>query len=285
MDDKHGNARDREYYAERSGRVGSLSFEQIKTLFRETLDYIAREDYLMEAAGFKYREAIYYGIWGRDVSAFILRQLKMENIWPFEEHLHNYDEYTFFSVVEFIYDYISKKVPKRGYKPSFEKAQAQRIYLKKVNEILKLRTVHITSIDKVQRKIVYELSEDGEIREKVQEGFEKLIEEMPATDDPENIDERIQYAISRFLRYGAVLEEKKDAIFTLGAVLEFLRGLNIKMSKPDDKDLRKILNGFSIRHHKREQKGDYTHEAWYEFMFYLFLSSINVLLKLREIGE
>jgi hypothetical protein len=284
MDDKHREVRDREYYAQRIGHVGSLSFEQIKTLFREILDDLVREDYLIEATGFKYGDEIHHGIWGKDVPAFILKHLKMEDIWPFGKNLRRYDESTFFSVVEFIYDYVSKTVPKRGAKPSFEKEPAQRMYLKRVNEILNLRTIHMIE-DGVRRKIVYELSDDGEIREKAQEGFEKLIEEMPETGDPENIDEKIHYAKSRFLRYGATLEEKKDAVRTLGDVLEFLRKSDIRMPKSDDSDLRNILNNFSIRHHNKEQKGEYTKSVWYEYMFYLFLTSINVLLKMRELEE
>lgn len=284
MDDRHREARNREYYAQRTGRVGSLSFEQTKVLFKDAWESLVRDDYLMEATGFQIGTQTRAGTWGYDPSAFILKHLRLESVWPIEIHLPKYDESTFFSVVEFIHDYVSKPLSKRG-TPVFEKDSAQREYRKRVNEILELRTVHLYSEDKILRKIVYELSENGEIREKLQEGFEKLIDEMPETSDPENIDDKIQYARSRFLRYGAIPEEKKDAIRTLGDVLEFLRDSDIKMPKPDDNDLFRILNRFSIRHHDKEQRGDYTHDIWYEFMFYLLLASINVLLKMREIGE
>jgi hypothetical protein len=284
MDDKHQEDSKREYYAQRTGRVGSLSFEQIKSLYGETITYLKNENYLMEATGHYLGDEINYGLWGHDIPAFILKHLRLENIWPFEKFLPRYDESTLFSVIEFIYDYVSKAILGIG-KPKFRKRPAQEDYRKRVNEILELRTVLMTSIDGVTRKITYELSIDGEIREKVQEGFEKLLEEMPETSDPENIDEKIQYAKSRFLRYGATIEEKKDAIRTLGDVLEFLKKSDIKMPKPDDRDLFKILNKFSIRHHSTEQKGNYTHDVWYEFKFYLFLASVYVLLKLENLGE
>ncbi|MHA1958944.1 MAG: hypothetical protein ACW99U_01855 [Candidatus Thorarchaeota archaeon] len=284
MDDRHREARNREYYAQRTGRVGTLSFEQVKVLFKDTWECLVKDHYLLEAMGWRLGNESHVGIWGHDPSAFILKHLRLENVWPIERHLSKYDQSTFFSVVEFTHDYVSKPLSERG-PPVFEKDSAQREYRKMVNEILELLTAYQYSEGRRMRKIVYELSEDGEIREKLEEGFEKLIDEMPETSDPENIDDKIQYARSRFLRHSAGPEEKKDAVRTLGDILEFLRDSDIKMAKPDDSDLFKILNKFSIRHHKKEQRGDYTHDIWYEFMFYLFLASINVLLKMREIGE
>ena len=68
----------------------------------------------------------------------------------------------------------------------------------------------------------YELSEDGEILKLSPPGFEPLIEEDIETNDPENIDSRVKYAISKFSRYNSSIEEKKEAVRTLADVLEYL---------------------------------------------------------------
>jgi len=129
--------------------------------------------------------------------------------------------------------------------------------------------------------IGYELSSDGEILEIAPTGLEPLFEEIVETDDPENIDMRRQNAISKYMKYGATTSDKKDAIRELAGVLEFLKKSGIRLQKKDESDLFRIINNFDIRHHNKSQQGEYDKEIWYGWMFYTFLSSINVLLKLK----
>lgn len=276
----------RKYYAQRKGRYPYLEYEKILELFKkEILYHLQVEGYLIEAEGFIDDEI--FGTWGRDIPTYILKTLRMENIWPFYDHIKDYDITTFFTVIEFIYDNVSKevKVGKKGESIVYEKEPAQNDYREKVNDLLALYC-HTYSTgsgeDFKVHEAVYELSKNGEIQEKLQDGFKELIEDIPQTGDTQNIDDKVDYAISQYLRYGVTLEEKKDAIRTLGDVLEFLRASGIAMPKDDDKDLRDILNKFSIRHHNASQKSNYSCDEWYEFFFYLFLSSINLLLKLNE---
>jgi hypothetical protein len=288
MGDEERKAPRRKYYAHRKGKEPFLSFEQIRQIFKdEVLTYIDWNQYLLEAEGYEGFESSMIGIWGRDIPTFILKQLQMDNIWPFTDHVLNYDLTTFFTVIEFIYDYVSKPVKKKDNIVNYDKKSAQEDYRERVNELLTLycyRVGHSLSSGDFD-DYFYELSKEGEIRERVQDGFKELIEGMPETDDPENIDDKIQYAVSHFLRYGATLEEKKDAVRTLGDVLEYFRDLGIKMPKKDDGALFNILNNFSIRHHERIQKSDYSTEEWYEFMFYLFQASIKVLIKLNKLDK
>lgn len=128
----------------------------------------------------------------------------------------------------------------------------------------------------------YELSDNGEVLEKVPSGLEDLVDTVVTTDDPENIDNRIKSSILKFRRYGATLDDKKDAVRTLGDVLEFLRAQNVQLPNRDDDALFQIMNRFDIRHHRREQQGDYNKEIWYDWMFFTFLASTQVLLKLLD---
>ncbi len=270
----------RKYYAHRQGHSQSLSLPQVKKVFmNDVFSHINENHYLAEAAG-GYTWA--KGIWNPNPQTYILKNLHMENIWPLNNHLMKFDEITFFTIIEFLYDFVSIPETEAGHRyPSrFQKKAAQEDYRKRVNELLNHYVLIING-----KKTMYELSKDGEIRESILKGYTELVENIPKTDDSDNIDSKIQYAISLFLRYGSSLDEKKDAIRTLGDVLEYLRDLNIIMPKKDDSMLRQILNKFSIRHHDKSQLSEYSTEEWYEFFFYTFLASIRLLLRFKELPE
>jgi len=112
-------------------------------------------------------------------------------------------------------------------------------------------------------------------------GLEPLFEEIVETGDHDNIDTRIQNAISKYMKYGATISDKKDAVRELAELLEFLKKSGIRLQKKNESDLFRIINNFDIRHHNKFQHGEYDKEIWYDWMFYTFLSSINVLLKLK----
>jgi len=84
----------------------------------------------------------------------------------------------------------------------------------------------------------------------------------------------------RFLRSNGSVVSTKQMVRTLADVLEYLKKEGTRLPTKDDSDLFNIINNFDIRHHNRKQKGEYNKEIWYDWMFYTFLSSINVLLKL-----
>ncbi|AKB29516.1 RpoS [Methanosarcina siciliae T4/M] len=214
-------------------------------------------------------------IWGHEPEFFIFRKLGLWGIWPIEENIAKYEESTLFSVIELLHDYVSRKYfagvsefAIEGVVYEYDKKYGQRVYRTMVNDILRYYNGG------------YELSEDGEILKLSPLGFETLVEKDIETNDPENIDLRVKYSISKFSRYNSSIEDKKDAVRTLGDVLEYLGKFGIKLDNKDDSDLFKIINGFDIRHHNREQQRGYDKDAWYDWMFYTFLASIHVLLKL-----
>jgi len=270
----------RKYYTHRKGHYPYLYFPQIKEIFqKDILSYITRHSYLLEAEGFRTHGFEQTGTWGRNIPIFIMKHLQMEDIWPFEEKLPGYNMTTFFTVIEFLFDYVSKPIGGGKY----DKKPAQADFRARVNDLLNLYCDEYADEDDNEIQIFYELSKEGEIRERVHDGLKELIEDIPQSRDSDNVDDKIEYAISQYLKYGATLEEKKDAIRTLGDVLEYLKKSEIKMPKKDDSALFNILNSFSIRHHERSQQSEYSTKEWYEFFFHLLLASINVLLKLNEV--
>lgn len=239
----------RKYYAERTGAIDpSNDLEMLRYFFFDIYE--------------RYKEYVSLN-YSRNADIYVAGKTKMD-IWPIEDNIRYYDETALFTVIELIYDHIEDDIRIE------ETIIKKKKYRAQINTILKNYNGE------------YELSKDGEILKVSPLGFKTLIEEVVETNDPENIDSRIKYAISKFSRYSSSIEEKKDAIRTLGDVLEYLGKFGIKLDNKDDSDLFKIINGFDIRHHNREQQSGYDKDIWYDWMFYTFYASIHVLLKVND---
>jgi hypothetical protein len=253
------NLSDKKYYNERKGSLNSkIDFEELKAFF--SLIYLEFENKkYFEHAKVK---------WGRYPGLFIYRKTKLLDVWPIDDKIWSYDESTLFTVIEFLYDYVSEDERIYGYEPFLGCGKIE--YREAVNEVLE------------DYDDGYELSEDGHILKLSPPGFETLIKENIETNDPENIDSRVKYAISKFSRYGASIDDKHEAVRALADVLEYLKKCDIRLPEKDDKELFYIMNKFDIRHHNKDQNGDYDKDVWYDWMFYTFLASINVLLKLND---
>lgn len=268
------------YYTERHGaKIEPLDFEGLKTCFLVKFEELENAFFFREATGYEcVDKGVINGAWGTNPETFFFAKLKMRNLWPIRENIGSYDEPILFSVIELLYDYVSFPLVKTyhswndcGWHTSnYDKGIGMARYRNEMNDILK------------HYKSGYELSQTGEILEIPPTGLEIVLKEVVTTTEPKNIDERINSAINKYRRYGATMDDKKDAVRTLADVLEFLRKGGIKLPDKDDDALFQIINSFDVRHHNRDQQGDYDKEVWYDWMFYTFLSSINVLLKLES---
>ncbi len=270
---------DKEYYAVRHGvNVEPLDLPSMKILFLNLFQKFSDKLYFAEAIGYDCVDD--HGIkgeWGSNPEVFFFLKLRMHNLWPISTNIETYDDIKLFSVIEFLYDYVSEPVNAYYHNwnncgwhaPNYDKAKGQARYRLEINKLLK---------DYAKG---YQLTEKGQIEEIPPSGLEGIVSELVVTADPQNIDNRVKSAISKYLRYSATLDDKKDAVRTLADVLEFLKKENIRFTDKDDSDLFLIINRFDIRHHSREQQGQYDKEEWYNWMFYTFLISIQTLLKLK----
>jgi len=270
----------KKYYAQRRGaKVEPLDFETLKKAFLLKFEELQNGFYFREATGYTcVDQGIIPGTWGTDPESFFFLKLRMHNLWPIRENIANYDELKLFSVIELLYDYVSEPQEKwhhdwnncGWHTDNYDRPKGRSRYRDEINRIL------------VDYKSGYELAETGEILEKSPSGLETIFEETVMTGDSKNIDGRIHTAIIKYRRHDSTADEKKDAVRTLADVLEYLKKEGTRLPTKNDSDLFNIINNFDIRHHNREQKGEYNKEIWYDWMFYTLLSSINVLLKLRK---
>ncbi|MEM5668431.1 hypothetical protein AAHB59_04990 [Bacillus cereus] len=85
------------------------------------------------------------------------------------------------------------------------------------------------------------------------------------------------------MRYGATLDDKKDALIRLGNIMEPLRDeMKVTLSKDDTSDIFNLLNNFQLRHNNVKQKTDYDKEIYYSWMFYQMLAALDAFLKIKE---
>ncbi len=75
--------------------------------------------------------------------------------------------------------------------------------------------------------------------------------------------------------------DRRDAVRDLADVVERLRPtVKEHMFSKDEGALFQIANQFWIRHNDPGQRRDYDHDAWWDWLFHLYLSSIRLVQRL-----
>jgi len=277
---------EREYFSLRTkqnlGKI-DLDFASLKEMILAIYSDFSNQYYFQEAFGYECVDSGFNpGIAGSNIGYFFLRKLRKQNIWPIETHIENYSEDDLFDLIEILYDLVSEPVDGYYHRwnncgwhySSFKKREGQKKYRDEINSVL------------CDYKGGFELSNSGEILIKCEEGLEELLQvEIPEV-DPENIDSRIKVAIQKF-RYSRSSEhERKEAVRILADILEYLKSSQItQLPKNDESDLFNIANNFGIRHHNLKQKTKYDGEIWLDWIFYIYLASIHLSLRIHERDE
>lgn len=272
---------DRIYYGQRNNYINEIKLDLYGALrlFRNKIDLMSNDLYFLEATGYYcVDKGRVLGKWGSDVEIFIYEKIFYEQVWPVKEYYESYTEDILFTMIEFLYDYVSEPVNEWYHDwdncgwhcQQFDKEKGKLKYREEINGILK------------KYASGYLLSEEGQVQKLADTGFEDLVYTKTITDDKDNIDSRINGAINKFLHYKSNIDDKKGALLALFGVLEYLKTCNIKLEGKDSSDLFNIMNGFDLRHHQKVQQKDYQKDEWYEWLFYTCLASIKLLLRLKE---
>jgi hypothetical protein len=277
------------YYSARTGKnPNALRYDlpTLKLLFHTLYRDLVAQERLQEMLG---KDCVddpdSVGTAGFDIPGYVLLKIRKSDLWPVGEHITNYSEDDLFDIIEFLYDHVSKGV--EGYYHSFsncgmhyktfDRATARAEYRTSVNDLLR------------DYGSGYTLSATGEITHLPEAGFENLTVAGLPSSDPSNVDQRVQAAVSKYLRRSSGLPDRRAAVRDLADVLEYLRPqLKGVLRSKDEADLFHIANNFAIRHHNERQRTDYDPNIWTSWMFYFYLATIHAAQRLvlrREGGQ
>lgn len=269
------------YYSQRKGtnpNQSGLPLDDIIDLYIRVYEQLSAEGYFAEAFGFECVDAGHVAGNVRDIELEVLLAVRKKDLWPPHFRGARYSEDDLFDVIEFLFQHVSKPIDGSFHNyaecgmhwETFNKQQGQSEYRDKVNAVL----------DHYAKR--FELSENGEILEKPQHGFERIFDaDIPSSDS--NVTNRINAAILRYRRHGATLDDRRQAVRDLADVLEYTRPkIKSLLTSADEKDLFNLANNFGIRHHNDQQKTGYDASLWLSWMFYFYLATIHVVLRKEQ---
>ncbi len=275
----------RAYYAERTGKhptAAKIDLPTLKTLYMSEYNRWSSEGYFQEYFGMSCVDVDFIpGALGRDIKSKILFSLNKDDLWPFIDRLLHYSEDDLFSVIEFIFDHISKPLTGHDHQynqcgmhwETFNSVAGQTEYRASVNTLL------------ARYGNGYELTPTGEVVELGPPGTTNLLEiGLPIADH--NVSGRVDAAIKKFRQRQSTTDDRRDAVRDLADVLEYLRPkVKEVLVKKDEGALFTIANEFGIRHHTEKQQTDYDPAIWLSWMFYFYLSTIHAVVRLIEKGR
>ncbi|KHL26096.1 hypothetical protein PK98_06110 [Croceibacterium mercuriale] len=276
--------RPRAYYSTRKNgeHAVSLDLDDLREILLSAYSYFETSGYLVDAFGYNCVDSGYEpGYVGSDIGIFIRLTLFRKDLWPLIENYRFYTEDDCFTMIEFIYDHVSKPHEKNyhdwdhcGYHFSkFNKQDGREEF----------RARFALPLERYGHG--WELTEAGEIMSLPPTGMNTLVTATLPTKD-ETVQTRVANATARFRRHGTTLEEREVAVRDLAAVLEWLRPqIKEVLLREDESELFNIANNFGIRHLNNKQKMNYDKAVWLSWIFYHYLNTINAALHIIKRQE
>ncbi len=259
----------RSYYSVRTGKKSDdakVDLDVVKRIFHAIYVDFTNKDYFQEAFGKDCVDAgLIPGIVGVDPELYVLKKLRKPNLWSIEDNYENYFEDDLFDVIELLYDLVSK--PLEGtfhswgncgwHYETFDRDAGRLEFRSDINEIL------------ADYQDGWELSENGEVLSKGDEGLNYLFKAGLPEGNPEDINLKIQSSVLKFRRHSSSIEDRKEAVRELADVLEYIRPhVKKEMMSNDERDLYNIANNFGIRHFNQKQKTGYDKPVWLSWIFF-----------------
>lgn len=226
---------------------------------------------------------LYFEING-EYELFFMEKLNKRPLLPFNKFSY-YSKEDLFDLIEILFEYIgSGEVVLQRYNLSVE--EIDEIY----NDNQKANKTNFRNeVNRILSKYEegYSLTSDGEIWDGVTDGLDDLvsnqIEIIESDSTDENNADEVEVAKSLFLHHSATETDKRNALITLGRVLEENRNeIKQMFLSKDESDLFELLNRYNIRHSDLSQKKDYPNEIFFDWMFYNLLSAIDAFYKIRN---
>lgn len=290
----------RQYFAERHGRGPKsepLPFDILRRLVVGVLDDLRDRGYFQQAFGYECVDAgTVFGTLGANPDAYFFRAVMRDGIWPYWEpdygdrgyvpaHVEigavweSWDPDTLFDVVEVLHDLASKPLAGENHTfndcgwhySTFDGPAGHEYFRREINSVLKLNDPP------------YELNEHGQVVQRGPEEFRKLLHApLPADTEHDLVTAKVDDAVARFRARGASIADRHHAVRDLADALEALRAdVKEHMLSADERALFNLANNFSIRHNRRDQRGDYDRLTWLTWAFYVYLATVHAVLRIR----
>jgi hypothetical protein len=243
-------------------------------------DLFAR-DYLQEAFGYKCVDAgDVPGRLGRDPDIYFIRRLGYP-IEPLRASFPRMEPDELFDLIEVLHDLVAEGIQEAGlfhswnscgwHFRSFDTSAGQQFFRDQLNPLL----------ERLESPL--ELTPKGELQMLSPADLRPLLEaDLPATAPEADVEHRIDVAVARFRNPRASMDERRAAVRELADILEFIRpDVKTALLPADERALFDIANNFGIRHHNRQQRGDYDSNIWLSWAFYVYLATIHAVLRVK----
>lgn len=265
---------EKRYYSERHNLRQRDKYDEndLSTLFVQSYHELYKQKIFRELVGYTDTWGnSFTGLIANSYAAFVFKRLGKEDLIPISDE-YSYSEEDVFDLIELFYDYAS--LPNALNEATYEKIAGQSIFRKEMNGIL--NNYHTG----------YELTEEGYIRNLVNNGLEGILDSKQKFIDDDISEDAVQVAKKKFFHYKADESDKKGAILEIGGVLEKLKKSNqLKLHKQDETELFDVLNNFNLRHNRPDQKPNYDKDIYYPWVFHNLLSALDANLKLQKTPE
>lgn len=273
--------RPRAYYGSRKNgsQAVNLDLDDLREILFSAYTFFERGGYLVDAFGFHCVDSGYEpGYVGGDIDVFVRLTLFRKDLWPLKDAYQNYTEDDCFTMIEFLYDHVSK--PNRKDYHDWDHCGYHYSDFNKQEGREEFRARFALPLERYGTG--WEMTEAGEIMSLPPQGMAKLLDSPLPTKD-KRVTEQVADATARFRRHGTTGADRLAAVRDLAGVLEWLRPqIKETLMKEDEQELFKIANNFGVRHMNQNQKLEYDKAVWLSWMFYHYLNSINAFLHMIE---
>lgn len=267
-------------WSERHGRAPIAAFDHagVRRTFAAIVSEYQARGWFQEYFGYDcVDKGFVAGKLGGDIEGALLIETGRSNIWPVPVKAASWDDDTLFDMVEFLYRCVSAGIEESGryhefagcgwHFSHFNNEEGQRDYRRTVNRLLERYEggFDLSNIGRVERRLPLQVAE--------------LMASPLVGVSPEEI--HIAEAVRKY--QSRVGLDRRDAVRDLADVLESMRSLvREHMFTRDQQALFQIANQFWIRHNDPDQRRDYDHDAWWDWLFHLYLSSIRLVQRLTS---
>jgi hypothetical protein len=276
----------RAYYNQRVGKDGQpprLTLREVSQQLSAAYKFLDQQNVLQRSFGYYCVDAqAVAGLYGTSLNIHFYLKTGIRMDASVESFIEAADEVQLFTLIEFLFDHVATPDQNTGWYHSFSGCGwhhdcrrhqfdiegAQREWRDTVNAFLRFY------------EDGYELSPEGEVVRVAPDGVADMFQVSAPSAAGDTNAAKLRNAVRTFRRGLSSREEQKGAVRDLADLLEFYRPqVKTLLLKEDEAALFTIANTYAIRHHRADQKDAYD-GPWLTWLFYLYLSTVHLVLRL-----